>query len=509
MEILNKNWMVKPFSIIILLCVFSLAIWFFLIIPEFEKIPLDFEFYMEHTGEDQIASVPFGELSEPFRLKELLYQKVSSVEGNVLTISSQVLGERSDTGEIVFDLTKEYQVDRTTKMHVDKEENLFYFPPGMEKRGYHMFDPLIFDEANLVYEGNEILNGLEVYVFTAEIKNDDVSDAFPQFASHKIYSDTKSTFWVEPITGDLLHFEKHWEDSIVEDGIKKNIVQKGWKKTTSFSEFILSEASKTKIIYINFYKIFLPLVIIAAESSIGLSLILRKRFELVRGEVAKQEKLAVIGKLSARVAHDLRNPLSVIMNVNTLDKINPPKTKEEFEKRKEMVTRAIERMSHQLDRVMEFVKTKPLELEYISVKTIIDAVENSIVIPNGIKIVCQGEETKITCDPAVMEALFSNLILNSIFAMDSKGTISIKVQEEPNISIIKVIDQGPGIPKENMNKIFEPLFTTKQVGTGLGLASCKSIAEEHGGTISFSNDPTTFTITLPKRNRDLGRSRND
>ena len=62
---------------------------------------------------------------------------------------------------------------------------------------------------------------------------------------------------------------------------------------------------------------------------------------------------------------------------------------------------------------------------------------------------------------------------------------------------IKIQDSGPGIPEENIGKIFEPMFTTKKTGTGLGLVICKSIIEQHGGSIEVSNKPTTFTIKLP------------
>jgi signal transduction histidine kinase len=60
------------------------------------------------------------------------------------------------------------------------------------------------------------------------------------------------------------------------------------------------------------------------------------------------------------------------------------------------------------------------------------------------------------------------------------------------------MDSGPGVSDENMNKIFEPMFTTKKTGTGLGLVICKSIVEQHGGTITVSNKPTTFTVKLPR-----------
>ncbi len=69
--------------------------------------------------------------------------------------------------------------------------------------------------------------------------------------------------------------------------------------------------------------------------------------------------------------------------------------------------------------------------------------------------------------------------------------------------MIEIEDQGHGIPQENIDKIFEPLFTTKQSGTGLGLASCISIVEKHGGSISVRNNPTVFTVQLPKVSKNV------
>ena len=82
--------------------------------------------------------------------------------------------------------------------------------------------------------------------------------------------------------------------------------------------------------------------------------------------------------------------------------------------------------------------------------------------------------------------------------MRNGGKIEIKISDQNNLAILKFIDSGDGIPDENISKIFEPLFTTKQKGTGLGLASCKNIVEQHQGEISVENNPTTFTIILPK-----------
>ena len=90
------------------------------------------------------------------------------------------------------------------------------------------------------------------------------------------------------------------------------------------------------------------------------------------------------------------------------------------------------------------------------------------------------------------------LRLNSIQAMHEGGTIEIKIDEKDNMIILEFADSGKGISDNDLKKVFEPLFTTKQKGTGLGLASCRNIIDQHQGEISVKNNPTTFTIKLPK-----------
>ncbi|KEQ55809.1 Sensor protein ZraS, partial [Marine Group I thaumarchaeote SCGC AAA799-N04] len=102
-------------------------------------------------------------------------------------------------------------------------------------------------------------------------------------------------------------------------------------------------------------------------------------------------------------------------------------------------------------------------------------------------------------DEKQIQTVFSNIILNAIDAT-KKGKISIIAKETEDGIQIEFIDSGPGISKDKINNIFEPLYTTKQSGTGLGLSSAKRIIESHGGIIEVQNNPTKFTITLPKNN---------
>ena len=106
----------------------------------------------------------------------------------------------------------------------------------------------------------------------------------------------------------------------------------------------------------------------------------------------------------------------------------------------------------------------------------------------------------IYCDPDQIEVVLENIILNSSQAIgEDSGSITVTFHEENEYVLILIQDSGGGIPENIISKIFDPLFTTKRGGTGLGLASCKSIIESHNGTVTVKNNPTTFRIKLPKK----------
>ena len=105
---------------------------------------------------------------------------------------------------------------------------------------------------------------------------------------------------------------------------------------------------------------------------------------------------------------------------------------------------------------------------------------------------------QFNCDKSKIKSVFSNLITNSIQSIEKEGKITVSIENELNFLNISFEDSGPGITEDVLAKIFQPLFTTKVSGTGLGLGICKNIIEEHGGKISVHNSPTTFTIKLPK-----------
>lgn len=231
---------------------------------------------------------------------------------------------------------------------------------------------------------------------------------------------------------------------------------------------------------------------------------LKEELRLKNEELLKSERLSVIGQLSARIAHDLRNPISVISNTSKMLRMKlQPHLDAKSEEQWNRLDRAVVRLIHQLEDVLDYVRTPQLKREYYPMSMIFHDVLERIEIPPNVEFHPSLTDATVYCDPGKMEIVFVNLLVNSIQAIDGKeGSIRVDITDNPdeNFVLIKVSDSGPGIPEDVAAKIFEPLFTTKQVGTGLGLSSCKSIIMQHGGTIEIADsvEGATFIIRIPK-----------
>src|SRR3989344_4018041 len=212
----------------------------------------------------------------------------------------------------------------------------------------------------------------------------------------------------------------------------------------------------------------------------------------------KNERLTGIGEIAASMAHNMKNPLGTIRSSAEIVKRNAKGTSKELDEVLSRMDRAIERMSQQIEDVLNFVRVSPLIESSVPVKSLLDGAIESIDVPKNITFEIPQTNLQLKCDPKKIEIVFINLFLNAIQAIGNKpGFIKVRVKEEKSFAVIEAEDSGPGIQEEIFSKIFGPLVTTKEKGTGLGLSTCKNIIEQHGGTISARNYPTTFMIRLP------------
>ena len=227
-----------------------------------------------------------------------------------------------------------------------------------------------------------------------------------------------------------------------------------------------------------------------------------QQLEETTKELIKSERFSAIGELASRISHDIRNPLSNIQMSIELMKNSPPDTKlgdEQIDEKLELMSKNIQRISHQVNDVLGYVKNQTMRKKLIKISSCIQESIETITVPNNIDIKIPKSNLMLWADPFQMQIVFNNIIINAIQSIGKNpGEIIIKFSENEKETQIEIENTGPEIPEDVLPHIFDSLVTTKQIGTGLGLSSCKTIIENHQGKIYGKNNPTTFIIKLPK-----------
>ena len=212
-----------------------------------------------------------------------------------------------------------------------------------------------------------------------------------------------------------------------------------------------------------------------------------------------EDKFSIMGKYTSQMAHDIKNPLSLIKLQVDYMKLKYATAEDEIMLSSlHNIEKAIGQITTQVNDVLNFLKDSPTEFKKCDVNQMINSSLELIKIPDDVRVEVSENHGIINCDESKTKSVFANVLYNAIQAVGDKGEIIIGINEDENNVIVTVQDSGPGIPEENLEKIFEPLFSTKKGGTGLGLANSKQILESQNGSISVKNNPTTFTIELPK-----------
>ncbi|MCV0409355.1 HAMP domain-containing sensor histidine kinase [Nitrosopumilus sp.] len=216
-------------------------------------------------------------------------------------------------------------------------------------------------------------------------------------------------------------------------------------------------------------------------------------------QLVSSERMAAIGELSGRLAHELRTPLTVIKGSVGVLKLRKGTEIDNFVmERLALMEESVSRMNHQVEKVLNYVQKIPLDKKDVSLKQVLQKSLSLIENPN-VTILTPKNDITYNCDSVKMEIIFGNLLLNAVQAIGNEsGQIAIELGETEDSIKITIQDSGSGVPDELGERIFEPLVSSKQDGTGLGLSSVKNVVEQHNGKISFTNNPTKFTVVFPK-----------
>ncbi len=221
-------------------------------------------------------------------------------------------------------------------------------------------------------------------------------------------------------------------------------------------------------------------------------------------QVRRGERLAGLGKLAAGVAHEIRNPLSSIKGFATILAGRFKKDDRSYELAEVMVHEA-ERLNRVVTELLDYAKPTEISRQPLSCRELIDnsirLVERDALLKGvRIEISVEPENLALDVDPDRFTQILLNLYLNAVQAMKDGGTLSIKAMRENGHAILKIGDTGAGISPEDLPHIFDPYFTTKPKGVGLGLANVHKFVEAHGGQIEARSAPgkgTVFIVQIP------------
>ncbi|MGY5351758.1 sensor histidine kinase [Wenyingzhuangia sp. IMCC45533] len=274
---------------------------------------------------------------------------------------------------------------------------------------------------------------------------------------------------------------------------------------TSSLQSISSKLQKTKLLKKN-EKINTEGVTPEIASIVGAYNLMIDELEESANKLAKSEREQAWREMAKQVAHEIKNPLTPMkLTVQSFERTFDPNEEGIREKVKdyaEMLTQQIDVMSSIATSFSDFARMPQKNIETIE---LISVVKNAIDIfyEKDIKLTTNADEVLIDLDKNQMTRVLNNLVKNSIQATEFSTSPEIKVSVTDEVSqvIITVEDNGKGIQEKDKEHIFEPKFTTKSSGMGLGLPMVKNIVETYGGTISFEsilNKGTIFKIKLPK-----------
>lgn len=221
-----------------------------------------------------------------------------------------------------------------------------------------------------------------------------------------------------------------------------------------------------------------------------------------REELAKTETLRALGQMAAVVAHEVKNPLASIGGVIQVIRTRFPEDSRDRAVLGDVLKR-LDGLDRMVNDMLVFARPRALSVRETSMRRVVTECERlfaSDPAAEGVDVHVRGGEGVLRADPSQLQSVFSNLLLNAAQAIKTDGRIEIDIVEDGADVVVTVADTGAGIPEEARARVFEPFFTSKVRGTGLGLPTSRRIVEQHGGSIDVECPDvggTVFTLRLP------------
>jgi len=232
--------------------------------------------------------------------------------------------------------------------------------------------------------------------------------------------------------------------------------------------------------------------------------VLKKSKELLdaKDELNRREKLAAMGQAAGAMAHEFRNQLGIVKNSAYYVKSQLKTEKEDIKRHLELIEKEVAATDRVIDDVLFFARAKKTVVSNDNIREILRESIDKLPLPGGVELECVLEDDipDIMADHRQLVHAVYNIMLNAVQGMEGSGKLLVATRKTDDSVEISIKDDGPGIDKNDLEKIFVPFFTTKFRGTGLGLPTAQTLVANHGGSIDVESEPgkgTVVTIILP------------
>lgn len=227
-----------------------------------------------------------------------------------------------------------------------------------------------------------------------------------------------------------------------------------------------------------------------------------QELEEVQEKLMRQERLTILGQLAAGVSHELRNPLATLTNAVYFLRMTLTDADETTREYLDLISGQVHSAGKIVSDLLDFSRVAAADRQITTVHQLVTPLWETCIPPENVETVTllPPDLPPVIVDPQQIGQVLENLVTNAYQAMPDGGNLTIEARASDGQVWLSVTDTGVGIAEENMAKLFDPLFSTKSRGVGLGLAVSKMLAEANGGTIeveSVEGRGSTFTLTLP------------
>ena len=227
-----------------------------------------------------------------------------------------------------------------------------------------------------------------------------------------------------------------------------------------------------------------------------------RELQAAQEQLVQQERLAVLGQVAGSIGHELRNPLGVISNAVYFLKMTQPGASDKVIEYLNIIENETHTSVKLISELLDFTQTKFVEREPANLSDLVRQTLAHYPTPALVEVVLElpPDLPPVYANPQQIVQALGNLVVNACQAMPAGGRLTFSARQEDQMVAISIMDTGVGIPTENLKKLFEPLFTTKTKGIGLGLPVSRKLVEANGGRIEVQSEPgkgSTFTVYLP------------